>query len=204
MIKKIDATPKFLRLHASRPVAKYLELESLLAGGFLSRFRAMAAERRLARHTEGQWEASGPEYEHLYDELNELQNAALLGKSFGDDAMRNIQKIRDAGISEPYIRNWVVNGHINAAGLVVKRDSEPRINLTRVLGWVWHALTAFTTLLFLVYALALPGPLLNKLFAIVLILSVFGVLSSLMNSQSLSALPPSSQARSRLKKIVRE
>ena len=204
MIRKVDVAPKFLKLHASRPVAKYLELESLLAGGFLPRLRAIAAERRLARHTEGEWEASGQEYENLCDELNYLQNASILGKPFGKEAMQNIQKIIDAGISEAYIRNWVVNGHIGADGLITETRSEPKTILTSILGWVWHALTGLTTVLFLAYAWALPGPFPNKLLATLLILCVFGILSILMNSQSLSALPPSSRVWSQLKKVLHD
>lgn len=204
MKDKIETTREFFDLHMPRRAAKYLEIEGMLTGGLLWKLRAIAAERRLARHTAGQFEATGEVYEQLCGTWRNVENTASLGKPFDDSALRNIQRIKDKGVPEPYIRNWVLNGHIGSDGTFVTRHSGPKLLITRVLGWTWHALTAITTFLFLVYTWALPGNFPNKLVATLLVLCFFGVLSILMNSQSLSALPPSNRVWSRLKKAVHD
>ncbi len=197
MIRASQTFERFLHGFRCETRARYLQFESALAGAFYWHLRALVARRQLELATRGQSEAEGPRYEQLYEQWNHFDTVVLFGKAFGKEGLRNIQALHDSGIPTPVIRNWVVHGHIDQNGLFVDKDHPLKAVVTRVLGWTWHGLTLITVTLFLTYAWALDGPAFRKLAASILVISVFGVLATLMNSRSLSALPPSRDIRER-------
>lgn len=202
MKNRLEVTEGFFFLFGRRSAARYLEFEHFLAGGFLWWLRAYIAERRLVWNTKGHVEAAGPKFETLYKQWSDLNTLATFGKIFAEPAVEKVARLTDIGIPLPVIRNWALNGHIDQDGSIVDKDSRVKLLLTRVLGSTWHTLTAVTATLFLTYSWALQGPISRKTLASLLILVVFGLFASLMNSRSFSALPPSPEVKSRIENLL--
>lgn len=197
MIRASETFERFLHEFRCKTRARYLEFESALAGAFYWYLRAWVARKQLEFATSGHSEAEGLRYEQIYKRWNDLDTVVLFGRAFHKEALRNIQALHDSGIPAPVIRNWVVHGHIDRNGLFVDENSPLKNILTRVLGWTWHVLTLLTVTLFLTYAWALDGPASRKIAGSILVITVFGALATLMNSRSLSALPPPCDIRER-------
>lgn len=170
----------------------FLAFEGLITGGIIWRVRAWFAERALLRRTKKQYEASGEEFEKCYEVWQALSDTAKLGTVLkqSEDLKATVDRLKAAGVCEPRLRTWIINHHLGADGQLRTRDWTEIDRLTHALGWAWHTLVAITATLFLALAWALPGSLLITLAVTVFLVFYFLLMSALMNSVSLSRLPP--------------
>jgi len=170
----------------------FLAFEGLVTGGFLWRIRAWLAERTLYHSTKDQFEASGEEFEKRYKAWQALYETARFGTTLrGKKVLQaTLRRLTRAGVCEPKLRTWIINGYLGTDGQLRNRDWTQQDRFTSALGWAWHLLVAVTSILFLTLTWTLPGALLVK-FIVTMVLTVFFLLmSALMNSVSLSRLPP--------------
>tara|TARA_R110002096_G_scaffold436045_1_gene666020 strand:+ start:6349 stop:6951 length:603 start_codon:yes stop_codon:yes gene_type:complete len=188
--ERIRTAGEFFRLLRQVPQSRYLAFENLLTGGLSWRIRAWYAERRLAKVTQNQFEASGDEFDAGYKKWQDLDCQARFGKPLSDTGRSVVRRLVDSGTPEPKIRTWIVNGHMDEDGNLMPRYRRIADRIVRALAWVWHGLVVTTAVLFVVYAWSLPGPTWKKVAATVGVLLFFLIMSALMNSTSLSALPP--------------
>lgn len=195
-IDRVGASGNFFRLLVQNPKSRYLALEGLITGGLSWRIRAWLAERHLARTTEGVFEASGDEYETTYRAWQDSKFQARFGRLLSKKGKKRIQHLLDKDIPEPIIRTWIVNGHIDEDGTLNPRRRTVADPIVRLLGWIWHGLVVVSAFIFIVYVWALPGAVWRKILATAGLLIFFSFMSILMNSTSLSSLPPRRKASS--------
>ena len=187
---RIEAVSRFFRLLIDSPKHCFLSFENMITGGLSWRLRAWCAERRLARDTKNQFEANGPEFEASYETWQNLDRRARFGSTLSKTGKASVRKLIDAGVSESEIRTWIVNVHMDADGKLNPRYRGFVDRLVRWLAWLWHGLVVAAGLLFVAYTWSLPGAILLKIAATIVQMFFFLVMSALMNSISLSALPP--------------
>ncbi len=176
----------------------FLAFEALVTGGALWRIRAWLAERALCRSTKNQFEASGEEYEERYKAWQALYETARFGKPLTPEMRATVVRHTTAGVCEPKLRTWIINGHMGTSGRLRNRDGARHALIESSLGWAWHVLVAITSVLFLTLTWALPGALHVKFFATVFLAFFFLLMSALMNSVTLSTLPPANDPNGRL------
>lgn len=193
MTKPIDyigKTWEFFRLLRLNPRALYLLVETIITGGLSWRIRAWQAEKKVAQITSGMFEAKGDEYRSAYRDWQDVEEQARFGMTLSKEGKINVQKMLDAGVSEPQIRTWVVNGHMNRDGIIKYRHYNVENKTVFLLGWIWHGLVVVSAFLFVVYAWVLPGPIWKKSVVTLIVVVFFSLMGILMNATSISALPP--------------
>lgn len=187
---KLRDAGEFFALIRAKRQSWYLAMEGLLTSGLYWHMKARMCERTLARKTSGVFEASGDEFEELCDEWEEQRERAIYGKPLSLVKKLGILKLEDNGLSTSQIRTWNINGHLNKKGELAPHYRGKTDTYVETLGWTWHVIVGASATLFLILTWSLPGPLWKKIVATIIELVFFAVMSTLMNSTSLSALPP--------------
>ncbi len=191
---RIGEVSHFMQLLAHRPISRYLESEGLLTGGFYWRIKARLARRNIARNTKDLYEAGGNEFEAEYESWQDLVYRAKFGESLSELGRKTTRKLVDDGIAEAKIRMWIVNKHMDVDGVLRPYYRGWVDTIVNCLGWIWHTLVVLTFTIFTAFAWSLPGLLWKKLLVTIGLVAFFLLMSVLMNSTSLSALPPTKKS----------
>lgn len=185
---RLDATVQYLSSLRRTSSSWFSRFESSLTGGLYWKAKARRTETELLRRTEGKWEISLDAESELQDRLVTEQDRANYGVEVSESARDTLDELHSNGFSSPRIKAWFATRQISQDGHV--SPNKRRERLVCVLGWSWHLIVLITALLFLVLTWALPGAVWKKVILSAVEVLFFLVMAALMNSRSLSALPP--------------
>lgn len=179
---------KFFDKHRTAPGAWFLRFEGLITGGIVWLVKSKFTDRRLLRETDGVFEISDDAHGDLQKQLLTEQDYTDYGVPVGISLREKIEVLESMGVPAAKIRTWIINRHLSPKGKFVSdRKRDPRVWL---LGWAWHLIVITTAILFLTLTWALPGPIWKKAVVSVVEILFFLIMAALMNSQSLSTMPP--------------
>ena len=179
---------QFLRKHRTTTGAWFLRFEGLITGGLIWLVKSKLTDRQLLSETEDQFEIDNDAHSELRKQLLAEQDRRDYGIPVGAALRDKIEELERKGVPSAKIRTWIVNQHISSEGEF--HSDRKRSPLVWSLGWAWHLIVVVTAILFLVLTWALPGPIVKKAVVSIVEILFFLILAALMNSRSLSTLPP--------------
>lgn len=186
--RTLKTVVRFFEKHRTTPGAWFLRFEGLITGGLIWLVKSKLTDRRLLRDTDGLFEIPDNAHSGLQKQLLAEQDCADYGVSVGESLRDTIEELERQGIPPAKIRTWIISEHISSDGeLHAGRQRNP---LLWSLGWTWHLIVVVTAVLFLALTWTLPGPIWKKAVVSAIEILFFLIMAALMNSRSLSTLPP--------------
>ncbi len=170
----------------------FLAFQSLVTGSAKWKIRSWLAHRALQRLPPDDFEVGDQEQESQFESWMAIDNMARFGSDLRDSKeLRNaVLKLTLAGVCEAKVRCLIVNGYLRLDGSLQSRKWSLGDRVTSALGWAWHALVLLIGVLLLALIWSLPGTNLAKITVSTVLAAMFLLSSALMNSVSLSRLPP--------------